>query len=118
MLDSMRLFNDAAAVVRSKNCEQEENKVEQSNRVGYQIFLVLHVESILEVAGACNGGPEDHEGAGQAAKDRVHVCEDGHKCKKCEWKERVAEDADYLVELNVLAALAHQVNDEVNPEAS
>jgi len=45
----------------------------------------------------------------------VHVCEDGHKCKKCEGKERVAEDADDLVKLNVLAALAHQVNDEVNP---
>ena len=34
MLDSMRLFN-AAAVVRSEYCEQEENKVEQSYRVGY-----------------------------------------------------------------------------------
>ena len=117
MLDSIRLFN-IDAVVRSEHCEQEENKVEQSYRVGYQILLVLHVEAILEVAGGCYGGPEDHEGAGQAAKDRVHVCEDGHKCKECEGQERVAEDADDLVELNVLAALAHQVYDKVNSEAS
>ena len=63
MLGSMRLFW-GAAVARSEHCEQEENKVEQCYRVGYQILLVLHIEAILEVAGGCNGGPENHEGAG------------------------------------------------------
>lgn len=102
----------------SENSQKGEHKVEERDRVCDEVLLIFHVEAVLEEASRCNSGPDYHCQRGDASQDPAHLCEDGQKGQDCEGKERVAKDANRLVELNILVLLAHQVDNQVYANAA